>query len=859
MRAAPAAALIVWRSTLRPLLRRPRSSLLSVLSIALGVAVFLSVTIANRSAAESFRRAFQQVTGLADLEIRGTVPEEILPAVQAMPGVAAATPLVEALVTLPDHPGETLHLVGVDPFSAHGLLSLQPGFGAAGGGHLGEWLRGGEGVAVTPGFLSRHRLAVGDRLRLQGAGAPRSLRIRFVIGGSEGDAAGDRIAALDLAAAQEWVGRPGELTAILLRLTDVRKREDVVRRLREMLPADVSVEPPARRTERVEAMLSAFRLNLTALSLVSLLVGMFFVGNAAAAAVMRQQVSLGILRAAGTGRPLILGTVFAEAGVCGLVGSLLGILAAPLLAGVLAAPVATTVSSLYLPVEARGGWPSVAEATAGILAGVGAALLAAWIPARQAAAVDPTRVLHPGAAPELFPLRAARLALLGAGLLLLAAATSLWALHGGPALLGFAAAFCVLAGFSLAVPLVTDLSSRGLRRLLVRREAARGTILRLALEQTQRALHRTAPTIAALAAAVAMTVGISVMIHSFRGSVVAWTERTLNADLFIAPAANELLGLAHTLPDEAAAWWNNRPGIRSVGTFREFEARTPEGVPVTLGAVSGRARGEIDFLHGGVAAKTEALRNGRGVALSESLGRRLGLGPGSALTLQTPRGAVTLPVLDLYRDYTRDRGIALLSSETFRALWSKSGVHSLAIEFVPGTPDTQREALCAEFLAAFGGREAAVCYGNRALRQRIAAIFDQTFAVTAVLRTIAIAVAVGGVLLTLGLLVLERARDLGVLRAIGASAGQILRVVLAEAAVIGLIASGVGLVSGAALSLVLTWVINKAFFGWSIDLAYPWGDLAVVPLWMTAAALAAGALPARRAAATPPAAALRAE
>ena len=138
-------------------------------------------------------------------------------------------------------------------------------------------------------------------------------------------------------------------------------------------------------------------------------------------------------------------------------------------------------------------------------------------------------------------------------------------------------------------------------------------------------------------------------------------------------------------------------------------------------------------------------------------------------------------------------------------------------------------------------------------------IFNQTFAVTAVLRTISMAVAVGGVMLTLGMLVLERARDIGVLRAMGASSPQIIRMMLAESALIGMIASVVGLVSGAVLALVLTWVINKAFFGWSIDLSYPWMELLAVPLWMTGSAVLAGIVPAWGAAAIRPAAALRME
>ena len=93
----------------------------------------------------------------------------------------------------------------------------------------------------------------------------------------------------------------------------------------------------------------------------------------------------------------------------------------------------------------------------------------------------------------------------------------------------------------------------------------------------------------------------------------------------------------------------------------------------------------------------------------------------------------------------------------------------------------------------------------------------------------------------------------------GASSGQVAAMMLAEAGMIGLLASLLGIVSGSALALVLTWVINKAFFGWSIDLSYPWGELLMLPLWMTAAALVAGLFPALRAARVPPAAALRSE
>lgn len=849
---------ICWRGAIRPMLQHPRAAVLGILSIALGVSVFLAITIANRSAVGSFHRAFELVTGRADLEVRGRIPETMLPLVQATDGVDAATPLIEAMVTLPDLPGESLRLTGIDPFTARELLGFDPTTGDDQGGDLTRWLAEENAVALTPDFLQRHGMKPGDTVTFQGPGAPRRMQITHIISSRDAAAAGGRIAATDIATAQEWTGRPGEITAILIRLSDASQREEVAARLRKFLPGDVTVDPPARRSRQVDLMLSAFRLNLTALSLVSLMVGMFFVGNSAAAAVVRRRVSLGILRAVGTGRREIIGMVLAEAALSGLAGAVLGVIASPLLAAVMAAPVAKTVTALYLPVDARGGWPTPVEALVGITAGLLAAAVAAWIPARQAARVDPTRVLHPGSAPEVFPLPALRLALTGGGLLVLALLFSVGALHGGPALLGFGAAFLVLSGFSLMVPGAMAVAARVFRvpgSLL----GSSVAVPRLALEQTMRSLHRTAPTVAALAAAAAMTVGISVMIHSFRGSVLAWTDRTLTADLFIAPAANELLGLEHTIPEKAAAWWASRPDVLAVGTFREVEARNSAGDPVTLGVVAGPARGAIDFLHGDVAAKKAALEEGGCTAVSESLASRLHLKPGDMLELTGPRGPVRLRVIDLYRDYTRDRGIALVSAGYFQRIWGAEGVHSLAIEFRKGTSPEEIEGEREKFITEFGGKDAFACYSNKGLKQRILEIFNQTFAVTAVLRTISIAIAVGGVMLTLGILVLERTRDIGVLRSMGASVTQIAGIMLSEAALIGFLASLVGLLSGSALALVLTWVINKAFFGWSIDLSYPWLELAVLPLWMTVAALAAGFFPALRAARIPPAASLRME
>lgn len=843
------AAKLCWRASVRPGLRDPRGLVAGILSIALGVSVFLAVVIANRAATDSFRNAFAAVTGRADLEIRGPIPEEVLVAVRASPGVTCAMPLVEGTVMLPDHPGETLRLEGIDPFSAAGVLGFDPpGAVGLGDGDAGSWFGGDRAVALTPGFLAAHAIPVGGTLRMQGRGAPRTMS---VLGAITGGVVPENIAAADIATVQEWIGRPGVVSAILVKLAPGTRPVEAAARLKRLVPGDVTVEPPAGRTERVETMIAAFRLNLTAMSLVALLVGVFFVGNAVSASVVRQRVRLGILRAVGVSRRGVTAMVLAEAGLTGFLGSVAGVFFAPLLAGGLSTPVARTVSALYLPVTAQGGWPLPIEIAVGFTAGVGAALVAGWIPARQAARLDPTRVLHPGSAPEIFPVRPGLWAVRGVVSLVTAMICSGAVLLGAPACLGFGAAFFVMAAGAFFTPAVMVSAGRLIR--------PGNAVIRLALAQSLRSLHRTAPTAAALGAAAAMTVGIGVMIHSFRGSVMEWVDRTLTADLFIAPAANEAAGLEHFLPETAARWWSERPEVESVGSFRELEARTSAGQPVTLGLAGGPARGRIDFLEGDGDALGAELAAGGCTALSESIARRLGLERGKELVLSGPDGPVSLRVIGIYRDYTRDRGIALVDSPSFRRRWAVPGDHSLAIKFRSGVSPAEQIAAKSEFLSAFGGGEAFACYGNAALRGRIMAIFNQTFAVTAILRSIAITVAVGGVVLTLGILVMERGRDLAVLRSLGTSRRQITALIVSEAAFLGAVASMIGLVSGMALSLVLTFVINRAFFGWTIGLAFPWREMAILPVWMTGVALIAGLVPALKALRSPPASVLRAE
>jgi putative ABC transport system permease protein len=658
---------------------------------------------------------------------------------------------------------------------------------------------------------------------------------------------------MDIGWAQELLGTAGRLDSVQILLAEDADPSTVTAAARDLVPADVVVAAPQQRSEQIGKMLASFQLNLTALSLVSLLVGMFLIYNTVSAAVVRGRREIGILRAIGTSRREIRALFLGEALVFGIPGIILGILAAFPLAGLLVGAVGETISSLYVLVSIEKLAVTPWQIAAAALAGLASVLAAAWIPSGEATKVQVTRALHLGTAMEHYATIPNRWLVYGLVSLVIAFAASWFALHTGPALLGFAAAFLVIIGFAFLVPAATTVVGRVISPLVSL--LPRGTAWRLAARNLVRAMHRNSLTTAALMAAIAMTVGVSVMIYSFRASVDTWINRTIQADLFVTLAANEVTGFQTTIPDEVIAWLENHPLVQSVDTLHE--KRIPfRGEEVFLAVIRGRMRGELEFTGGDSERKAQLLRSPGHVAVSESFARRHKAAEGDTIELAAPSGPQTFRIAGIYLDYTRDQGVILMDRDNYLAHWPAVGAHSSGVHL---HDPNKAEILGAELRKKFGKDTEYAIYSNASLRQRIFEIFDQTFAVTYVLRTISVIVAVLGVSLTLTTLVTEREREIGIMRAVGSSSGQVRRAFLAESALIGFLASLVGLAAGACLAMVLTWVINLAFFGWTVQLRYPWDLMAWTPVWIIAAAAVAGLLPAARASRIQPATALRSE
>ncbi|MFN3649177.1 MAG: FtsX-like permease family protein [Armatimonadota bacterium] len=863
----------VWRwVSLRHLFQEGGRTLLTLLGVALGVAVFVSIRVANHSAMASFADTVDAVAGKANLQITadtGGFDERIFPKVRKVPGVQAAAPVVQVYAQAePGRPEvnavfqkdqeqpfrETLLVLGIDLFSERPFGRYEPPRRGDSIAAL-EFLADPRAVAVTRHFAERQGLSTGDSLTLVIGGRPEVLTVRQVLENEElQQAMGGNVAVVDIAVAQELFQRYGKLDRIDL-LVDPARREEVRAALAPLLPPQAEARLPQGRTRQVENMVEAFALNLTALSFIALFVSMFLIFNAVSMAVVRRRREIGVLRSLGVTRGGIVRLFLGEALFLGVIGSLLGLALGTLLAKGALGAIAKTITTLYLTVHAENLYLSPAVYLSGFGIGVGMALLSALAPALEASRTPPGLTTRQGSLLEAQPLPIGRLTAVGLGMLVLAALTAWWTVGARRPEGGFVSAFLLLMGFSLVSPGFTLLGERVLGPLVGRVAGIEGT---LGARSLRDAVARTSVVVAALMVAVGMTVGLTIMVGSFRRTVNIWVDQTLRGDLYVEPAGRQATGGATVLSPEVVRIARELPGVAAVDTYRGLQITYGDRLAQAVGIdfEVQEQHGRLQFLRGDAAEILRRARQEDGVIVSESFSFRHRVEEGDSVTLRTPSGVVRLPVEGVYYDYSTDAGALMMHHPLYRRLWNDPRTESIAIYTRPGlSVDEVREQL----VRAVDGRVVLAVTPNLALRRRVMNIFDQTFQITYALQAIAIFVSVLGVISTLTALILQRGREIGVLRAVGSLRRQVRKMVLVESGLLGLLGALLGCACGVALSLLLTYVINKQFFGWSIRLTIePWVFIQAV-LLMVGAALAAGLVPARLAASRVAAEAMRAE
>ena len=651
------------------------------------------------------------------------------------------------------------------------------------------------------------------------------------------------VALVDIATAQEAFDRIGRLDRIDLILDEGGSVEKIREQLQELMPADVTVEPPQNRFGRIKEMINAYRLNLLAISQIALFVGIFLVYNAVAFAASKRRYETAMLRVLGTQRWQILGLFLSESLVIGVVGALVGVGLGLVMAKLALKAMAQTISELYLLVRAESLSLSPLVIFLGAGAALGVALLGGLFPSLEASRTLPREALYRGSLERRLHMSLGRISLIGTAVLGLGYLCSLQPPVNGLPLFGFVAAFLILAGFSFLTPASVILMNRALAPGLAGLFKIEG---KMASRYLGRSLNRSAVAIASLMTALAMLISISIMILSFRQTVVTWAEQIIVADLYISPAVR-LTGQRSSLPEELVESLPELPGFIAMERLSEIPFRINE-VPVLLDVtdLEVKARlGRVMFRRGSSEEILDRCRQLNQVSISEVLANRLGLGEGDQLELPTPKGIQSLVIAGVFYDYRTEGGMVIMDRSTFHRYWPEERRYtSVGVYLEPGTNLDQARAFIRNQLRR---SQEIFITSNRELRQEILRIFDQTFSITYALQVIAIVVAIFGIVNTLVLLVIERERDIGVLKAVGASNQQVQKMTLLEAGLMGLISFVLGAVNGVLLSLLLIFVINKQSFGWTIQFSVPVAMFGKTLILVIVCALVAGLVPARNA------------
>ncbi len=646
----------------------------------------------------------------------------------------------------------------------------------------------------------------------------------------------DSLLLADIATAQELLAQTDSLSTIDLILPDEAASEA----LRALLPAGTRLETPATRTRTIEQLTAAFELNLTALSLLALVVGMFLIYNTVTFSVVQRRPVLGTLRALGVTRGEIFSLILGEALVMGLVGALLGAVLGVLLGRGAVRLITQTINDLYFVVNVESVYIPPLTLLKGGLIGIGSALLAASVPAWEASSVEPITALRRSAIESaitrlLRPLSIGAVALGLGGLVLLVVPTRSVAL-------AFVGLFAIILAFAFFTPLVTVGTMRLLEPLLARF----GALGRMAPRDIRRALSRTSVAIAALMVAVSVIIGVSVMIGSFRNTVTTWLNATLQADVYLSPpgiSANRADSpLDPVVAEEVAAF----EGVTGVAVARDVVVASPELGRVQVVAVSDDiSRGERPFkwVEGTQEEAWERANEEGALFVSEPFAYRHGITQGSVVTLLTDRGERSLPVVGVFYDYSSDQGVALMPLPLYRSLYDDPFISSVAAYVAPGT---DVDALVEALRTFYAGRQQLLIRSNVGLRAGALEIFERTFAITGALQVLATLVAFIGVLAALMALQLERARELGTLRAVGMTQRQMWKLTMLETGLMGGTAGLWAMPTGLALALVLIYVINRRSFGWTLQLQLLPSTFAEAFLVALVAALLAGIYPALR-------------
>ena len=835
----------MWRATVRSLLGRKARLLLTSISIVLGVSFVSGAFILTDSLSTRFDTLFASVNQNIDVQVRGVpisddvpdlglgdgrvpIPEATLDAVRDVDGVQYASPGVTGQAVVVGKDGKAIVGFGPpalggswDPGDTRSALTLREGRAP----------EAADEVVLTAYTAQQAEVAVGDEVRIVAAGGTQTYTVVGIAqyrDGNRDSLGGETYVAFTIAEAQRMLKVDG-FSIIDVHGSGGVSDEDLKSRIERVAGPDTEVltnaELNAEQTSDIKEGLGFFNTFLLVFAGVALFVGAFIIANTFSILVAQRTRELALLRALGASRGQVTRSVLAEAFVVGLISSAVG----------LAGGVGLSYGLQGLFSLLGQGFPDgptrieLRTIIVALIVGVGVTCAAALFPARKAARIAPVAAMRDSAIPDK-PLR--RQAISGAVLAAAGAVAMFIGLTGGPLQVLGLGVFLVFLGVALLSPVLSRPVVAALGAVL-----GRSITGRLGRDNASRNPRRTAATAAALMIGLALVGAIGVIGASAKASIKDLVQGT-GADFIIQSTIQ--FGAAAGISDDAMAQLEGIPGVASVSSLAFDQARV-DGDDRTDG-VQAANRGYVTTILGltAVDGDVDDVPTGS-VLLSESFATDRGLSVGQTLQLTYSTGQQSsLRVAGVFEDNSLANALIVPLSE--RSKFFDTDVQIAFVSLADGADAAQVQARLDEALQDFPTLD--VQDQSEFTAQQTSQI-DQIMVVFQGFLVLAIIIAAIGIVNTLALSVLERTRELGMLRAIGMTRTQVKRMVRTESVIIALFGALLGVVVGVGFGIAL----QRALSDEGIEkLALPWAQLIAYVVVAAVIGVLAAVLPARRAA-----------
>ena len=827
----------------RYLVRHPVRVFLSIMSVALGVALFSSIDVSNSSTEAAFRRTVAALAGNAQLQVVKTrsfgVEEEALKKIDAVPGVTAA-PVLQLGTTMPGSP-DSLMILGLD-FNREASFRLWDVAEGEKPQVNPLAFLGGDMILISRSFAAKHRLKLGGGFKIDTATGPRPVLIGAIFK-DEGPAQifGGNVAVMPLKTAQRLFRRQGSVDRVEIMTKGAVG--DISQQLRESLGPDYVVRPPPQSNSFLDEAMTRLRA-LLGVGVVALLVGVFIIYNSVSISVVERIREIGTLRAIGATRQQIFGVIILEWMILGLIGSAGGLGIGIGLAKALIRIWTREVNQVTMVVDVT-QLDILPRTIAGALfLGTFTTLVAAVFPANAAMSISPLDMLRQG----LFKMRAAggylRSFIVGGVSLAIALALMSETLRFEH--VGLVASFFAFLGAALVMPQITLWVSRLAGPLLRRFSELTGF---LAADNIAKYPQRTALTVIALAGALAMMVSSTSIVSGIKHRSAEWMDDALPFDCTVNSIdyASTIYANA-TLPEDVPALIHSVDGVDfSYGVRSALQDYGDRDVMIFAINMDGYERmQELRGRHGFLLPGTlPGLIAGKGVIVSENFAHLHHVKKGDSVELATPRGPRKFEILGAYEEYAWPQGSIYMHRPVFEAEWGDPSVTYLDVKFKPGV---DRKEVRRRIVEKLREKHSLFVYDVDDLKRVSDSVMDNTLVLMNVQVALAIVIGFFGIVNTLLISVMQRTREIGLLRAVGMTTRQVSTMIVIESSFIALIGAVLGILLGLAGARWPLALHVAQVAGFWLPLYIPWPTIGVAFVAAVAIGAVASILPARRAA-----------